>query len=203
MKTHNTQAIHPPQLARLPNSISLLRVLSIPVLLYLAFAGHASAFAALYVLALCSDLADGWLARRLGVVSPTGALLDSVADILLTLAVLCGIWLVHPAVYQADGRVIYTVVGAWLLAHCASLWRYGRLASFHTWLIRIGIGAFHLFALVLFVLGYQPSLLYLAGFLSLLGVVEHFVLLAALPQWTPDIPGGIFHLLRHRRSFPP
>jgi len=190
---------HLPQLAWLPNGISLLRVLCIPMLLYLAFAGRGAAFATVYVLALGSDLADGWLARRLGVVSPAGALLDSVADILLTLAVLWGIWLLHPEVYLADGWVIYVVVGAWLLAHCASLWRYGRLASFHTWLIRIGIAAFHLFAVALFIFGYQPWLLYLAGILSLLGVVEHFVLLAALPHWTPDIPGGIFHLFRQRK----
>jgi len=186
------------RLAYLPNSISLCRLLSTPVLVWLAVREHAEVFAAGLVLALASDVIDGWLARRLNLTSPAGALLDSTADIALTLAILLSIWFLHPDVYEADGRVIYTVCLAWLLAHSASLWRYGRLASFHTWLIRLGITVFNGFALVLFLFSYQPWLLYLAAALSILGVIEHFLLLALLRKWTPDVPGGLISVLRNR-----
>lgn len=184
----------------LPNAISLARLLSTPLLGWLAYSGRAGTFAAVLLLALASDLLDGWLARRLDASSNTGALLDSLADIALTLAILLGMAWLHAEVYQADGWVIYTVLVAWLIAHSASLLRYGRLASFHTWLIRIGIATFNLFAVVLFLFSYQPWLLYLAASLSLLGVVEHFLLLALVREWTPNIPGGLFTIWRDRWS---
>jgi CDP-diacylglycerol--glycerol-3-phosphate 3-phosphatidyltransferase len=184
----------------LPNAISLARLLCVPVLLILAFGGAPYWFASLLVLALASDLVDGWLARRWSVVSKYGALLDSVADISITLTILASAWILHPDVYQQDGWVIYSLLIAWLLAHSASMLRYGRLASFHTWLIRIGIATFNLFALILFTIGYYPWLLYLSASLSLLGVLEHFALLALLREWSPDIPGGLPEALRRRNA---
>lgn len=186
------------ELSRWPNAISMARLLSTPLLVWLAFEGKADAYAAVLLLALASDLLDGWLARRLNATSRAGALLDSVADIALTVAILLGMVFLHAEVYQYDGWVIYSVIAAWLLAHSASLIRYGRLASFHTWLIRIGILIFNLFAVILFLFSYQPWLLYLAAGLSLLGVIEHFLLLALLRDWTPDIPGGVFSVWRDR-----
>lgn len=186
------------RLAFLPNSLSLIRLISAPPLVWLAWRGHNGAFATCLVVALASDLLDGWLARRLQVTSPAGALLDSIGDMAVTLAILLSIWLLHPSVYESDGWVVYLVCTAWIAAHVASLWRYGRLASFHTWLVRIGIAAFNVFALVLFLFSFQPWLLYLAAVLSLLGVIEHFLLLALLREWTPDIPGGLIRVWRDR-----
>jgi len=185
-------------LALLPNAISLARLLSTPLLGWLAYSGRTKTFAAVLLLALASDLLDGWLARRLESSTNTGALLDSLADIALTLAILLGMVFLHPEVYRSDGWVICTVLVAWFIAHSASLLRYGRLASFHTWLIRIGIAVFNLFAVVLFLFSYQPWLLYFAASLSLLGVVEHFLLLKLVREWTPDIPGGVYSVWRDR-----
>lgn len=78
----------------LPNIISIARALAGPLgaflLLMSASAGQESAAiryglasAAIFVIAAISDWLDGWLARRLGVESPLGALLDPIADKLL------------------------------------------------------------------------------------------------------------------------
>ena len=63
----------------LPNAISLLRVAGSIGLLLCAVAGWL--FWALYVLCGISDMVDGWLARNIQAESKTGAVLDSVADI--------------------------------------------------------------------------------------------------------------------------
>ena len=72
-----------------PNVISLLRLLGIPLFLYLFLVAR-SDVAALVVLAVggTSDWVDGWAARRLGQVSRLGELLDPVADRLYILATL-------------------------------------------------------------------------------------------------------------------
>jgi len=186
--------------AWLPNALTVGRLLSVPVLGWLAYSGMHTAFAALLVPALASDVIDGWLARKLGAVSDSGAMLDSIADILLVLAMVYAIWPLHPDVYLEHGWVIITVVVVWVFGHAASMLRYGRLASFHTHLIRAGIFAFSIFALLLFLFGFVPWLLYLAAFICLLGAVEHFIMLALLSEWTPNLHGGIPQALRLHRA---
>ena len=185
-------------LSRLPNIISAFRLLAAPVLLAMA-AGHMhDAFAWLLVPALLSDMLDGWLARKLRCESSLGSLLDSLADTLLMVVIIISIWFLHPVVYQQHWPLIATVVVVWSTAHLLALLRYGRLASYHTRLLQTGIVLFALFALVLFTHGFVPWMLYLAGIFSLIGAIEHFALLVLLPEWTPNIRGGLLELLRKR-----
>ncbi len=65
---------------RLPNVISVLRIAGSISLLFCDVKGWP--FWSLYVLCGLSDILDGWLARRLHAESKTGAILDSVSDIL-------------------------------------------------------------------------------------------------------------------------
>lgn len=187
-------------LSRLPNLISSTRLLAAPVLLAMAVEQMHGIFAWLLVPALLSDMLDGWLARKLHCESRLGALLDSVADTLLMMVIIVSIWFLHPAVYQQHWPVIAVVVVVWSIAHLLALLRYGRLASFHTRLLQMGIVLFAMFALVLFTFGFVPWMLYLAGIISLLGAIEHFALLVLLPEWTPNIRGGLLEVLHKRRK---
>jgi len=170
------------------------------VLLALAYFQLHSQFSWLLVPALFSDFLDGWLARKLHIESEFGSMLDSIADMSLMVVIIISIWFLHPMVYQQHWQIIAAVVGFWSIAHLAALLRYGRPASFHTRLLQLGILLFGVFALVLFTYGFIPWMLYLAGIVSLLGGVEHFILLALLPEWTPNIRGGLLEVWRKRHS---
>ena len=79
-----------------PNAISIVRVLLVPVGLWLAesirsqrIAGELAPSAVLAVLLMVlgiSDLVDGWIARRYGITTRVGATLDAVADKLAQVA---------------------------------------------------------------------------------------------------------------------
>ena len=69
----------------LPNAISALRFLGAVSLLF--FRVESCAFWVIYFVCGLSDMADGYLARKLGCESKTGALLDSLAD--LTFVICC------------------------------------------------------------------------------------------------------------------
>jgi len=75
----------------LPNFLTLLRILLIPVLVvlfYLPWAWSGAACAAAFALAMLTDLLDGWLARKLEQETRFGAFLDPVADKLIVSAAL-------------------------------------------------------------------------------------------------------------------
>ena len=76
---------------QLPNIITLLRIAGSFGLLLCDVTGVA--FWLIYGLCGISDIADGWLARKLKCVTKTGALLDSMADICF---VACCAWKLLP-----------------------------------------------------------------------------------------------------------
>lgn len=74
-------------LKHVPNIITIFRVLAAPVIAILlwqpASTDLTSFILCLFILAAISDYFDGWLARKLQVVSPLGRMLDPIADKLL------------------------------------------------------------------------------------------------------------------------
>jgi CDP-diacylglycerol--glycerol-3-phosphate 3-phosphatidyltransferase len=75
----------------LPDQLTVARVAAVPVVVLLYawdFSNHAYWATVVFVVAMATDQADGWLARRRGTSSALGKLLDPVADKVLVLAAL-------------------------------------------------------------------------------------------------------------------
>src|SRR5689334_2814266 len=74
-----------------PNVISLIRLMGVPLFLYLLLGPHRDGLAvAVLAIGGTTDWVDGYVARRLGQVSRLGELLDPFADRLYILATLVG-----------------------------------------------------------------------------------------------------------------
>jgi CDP-diacylglycerol--glycerol-3-phosphate 3-phosphatidyltransferase len=76
-------------LFNLPNALTYLRVLLIPVVMWLIHVGTPQSCgiaAVLFTVAAITDFFDGYLARKLGLVSLTGKFLDPLADKLIVMA---------------------------------------------------------------------------------------------------------------------
>lgn len=120
-------------MANLPNLLSSLRFLLVPVLLTLAWHGQNQIFLTCFVMSLLTDLADGLLARRLGLATELGAKLDSWADFLTYLALpLCGWWLRSEIVRQ-ERLWLAAGIGCYLAATIIGFLKFRRLTSYHTW----------------------------------------------------------------------
>ncbi len=176
-------------LRSLPNVLSSLRLLAVPVLLALALARRETAFAWLLIAAMLTDIADGWIARRFRFETTRGAFLDSVADAALTITWIYGIWVFHRHVMTDHAVLCGTAAVLWLLEDAVALLRYGRLSSFHTYLSKIAANALGIFVGVLFVIGFHAWLFYLAIGVTILSAVEEIVLVAVLRQWRTDVRG--------------
>lgn len=88
----------------LPNILTLLRIVLIPVLVlvfYLPYKWTNFAAAAVFALASLTDWLDGWIARRYDQYSAFGAFLDPVADKLMVAVALLLTVQAHPTPWMA------------------------------------------------------------------------------------------------------
>jgi len=113
-------------LLNLPNLLTLLRIVLIPVFVvvfYLPWHWANLASAVLFTLAALTDLLDGYLARRLNQTSAFGAFLDPVADKLMVATALVllvtahpGLMLVIPALVIIGREITVSGLREWMAA---------------------------------------------------------------------------------------
>lgn len=97
----NPPAEHPKWLKRIPNQLTLLRIICIPFVVFFMIQANILQYgeettpqtsdliaAALFLLAAFTDFLDGWIARRFNVETVLGKLLDPLADKLLHVSAL-------------------------------------------------------------------------------------------------------------------
>jgi phosphatidylglycerophosphate synthase len=100
-------------LRNIPNAISLARLLATPVLLWMVLSHRQELFKWLLLACLLSDILDGWIARAFDVRSKRGTSLDSLADLLVALNMVLGLF-----VFQR---------GFWRSTTGRSCWSWGFL----------------------------------------------------------------------------
>lgn len=71
------------------NKITVLRMVLIPVWLFLAYQGYSAAALIVFILACLSDMADGYIARHYNQITNFGKFMDPLADKMLVLAAMC------------------------------------------------------------------------------------------------------------------
>ncbi|EKF73601.1 CDP-diacylglycerol--glycerol-3-phosphate 3-phosphatidyltransferase [Alcanivorax hongdengensis A-11-3] len=118
----------------LPNILTLIRVLAIPVLVlvyYVPFKGSHICAAGLFLAAGITDWLDGYLARRLNQTSPFGAFLDPVADklivgvaLVMLVQVHATAWLAVPAMVIVSREITVSALREWM----AELGKRARVA---------------------------------------------------------------------------
>ncbi|TRX76848.1 CDP-diacylglycerol--glycerol-3-phosphate 3-phosphatidyltransferase [Pseudomonas mangiferae] len=108
----------------IPNLLTILRVLLIPVfilLFYMPFPWSYWAASTIFALACATDWLDGYLARRLGQSTAFGAFLDPVADKLIVAVALvllveehANLWLTLPAVIIIGREIVVSALREWM-----------------------------------------------------------------------------------------
>ena len=113
----------------LPNILSSLRIVGAVALLLSDVSSIL--FGVLYIVCGISDIADGWLARKLKCVTRTGALLDSVADICF---VACCAWTILPILELPQWLWLWAgvIVAIKVVNQLSALVIYGRCCFPHT-----------------------------------------------------------------------
>src|SRR5258705_13410940 len=117
-------------MASLPNLLSCLRIVLVPVLLALAWGDHPETFLVCFILSLLTDATDGLLALRFNQATDLGARLDSWGDLLTCLALpLCGWWL-RPEVVRQEALWLGVGIASYLAAALPGALKFSRLTSY-------------------------------------------------------------------------
>lgn len=114
-----------------PNVISMLRIiLSLGMIIFLKQLG--AAFWILYFICGISDLADGWIARRYGVTSRAGEVLDSIGDVMMIGAT--GYMVLKSVMIPGWLWIcLFMIAGIRMLSLLTGYVRYGTWATIHTY----------------------------------------------------------------------
>ena len=131
---------------RLPNLISLARLLAGPAVAWLLYAGYYREALLLLLLAGVSDWLDGYAARKLGMTNPLGVVLDPLADKVLMVAVFVSLgvlrlipWWLFISVIVRD---LVIVTGAMLLRRLRNRQEFlpsvlGKVSTFYQILLAL------------------------------------------------------------------
>ncbi len=168
-------------LTSLPNLLTLMRIMLIPVfvcIFYLPFAGAHAVAAIIFALASFTDWLDGYFARKLKQISLFGAFLDPVADKLLvasTLLLLVGEkdihYIVFPAIVIVGREIVISALREWMA-------EMGNRASVAVSYIGKVKTAMQMIALILLIM-YPP----MASWLGAIGFILLYVA-AILTIWS-------------------
>jgi cardiolipin synthase len=121
----------------LPNILSSLRVILLPILYVFALIGMRLEFLVAYIIIGSTDALDGFLARLLNQVTKLGKFLDTVADILFYFSTLFFITYFYPDRIIPNTWLIIVFMIIYLGAFIVSIVKTGKPMQIHTTHLRI------------------------------------------------------------------
>lgn len=180
----------------IPNILSLFRIIAAPFLLLTGWFGMPTLFYILFGLMLLSDALDGIIARMLDQTSELGARLDSYGDILTYLSTPLAVWWLWPDIVKEELYYIIAAIVIYILPAIFSLLKFGKLASYHTWITKIS--AVLMSAGVVVLLGFDNNLLFHSAiYFLVIEMIENIVITMILPKQKSNID-SIWHAWKER-----
>ena len=181
----------------IPNLLSLFRIIAAPFLLLSGWLEMPTLFFILFGLMLFSDVLDGFIARMLDQTSELGARLDSYGDILTYLSTPLAAWWLWPNMIKEELYYIIAAIIIYILPALFSLIKFGKLASYHTWITKVS--AILMSAGVVLLLGFEkPLLFHIAIYFLVLEMVENIAITIILPKQKSNIH-SLWHALKEKK----
>lgn len=191
-----------PWLRALPNLLSGLRVLLVPALWSFALADRPVWVGVGLLLAGATDMADGWLARRLDAVSARGAQLDSLGDNLLALSGAAWLLILRPDVAAEFVAPLLVWIALYLTFLSVGWSKFRRFGNLHLWSAKLAAVFQYAFLVHCMLFDGVPVGLFQATFaISLVSLVEGLAY-QLLARQVDESTGSVLLALRARAARP-
>lgn len=183
----------------LPNLISSIRILMAPVLLFLAINQQAMLFIAVLLFTELTDVLDGYLARRMNLVSELGAQLDSWGDFFVYSTMAISAWLLWPDIIFREKIYVIIIVCSFTLPVLIGLIKFKKLTSYHTLSVKFAV-AITIVSYILLFTGLAAWPFKLAALCCLYAGIEQILItLMSHQAKTVDIK-SIWHVLNANKK---
>lgn len=177
---------------------SFYRIFAAPFLILLIWSDSRYFFAVLLLLSYSTDAIDGFLARKLKIVSARGAQLDSLGD-QITLGIgLIGLFYFESEFIKTNLNLIIIAFIPYILQMFIAYLKYGKATAFHTYLAKLSAVIQSLFILYSLFFSPQYCLFYMMIVIGLLETFEEITLILLHKHWTSDVK-GLFWLHKDKR----
>lgn len=165
------------ELMKLPNLFTLFRLLSVPVLWVLAIKDYPVAFAIGFILAQMTDAIDGFLARRLDMVSEFGSKFDSLADLILSISVFAWLVILEPEFFQDNAVIFLVAIFIAFVNILVGLVKFKQLGNLHLYSSKAaGFLAFIFLSHTFLFDGYNQPMFYIVVSVYILSLLEGLII---------------------------
>jgi CDP-diacylglycerol--glycerol-3-phosphate 3-phosphatidyltransferase len=176
----------------IPFYVTISRLVFLPLLFWLMFAGHLWWFLGAYIVVGFTDWLDGYLARKLNQVTPGGHLLDTVADLPFYISSAYFLNYLFPVVIANNllaVRAFFTILGFVILV---SFLKFRSLHLLHTTLLRLNGVLVYLVVIASFFFD-TTWFVRIILWLYFVALAEELAIFFIYGQVNPDTP-SIFHI---------
>lgn len=174
------------------NTLTFSRMMLCPLILGLMFLGN-PAFKWLILIAFITDALDGFLARRLNVVTKLGSQMDSIADDILFSVCAFSVYWMHVQVITDNLDIIFTVIA---LHGIKIIWLYAKhkkfISGMHTYLTKAAAFLQALFFIDCMFWGPDTIILWTALITTCIAITEEILIISACKQLKQDMKGIFF-----------
>jgi phosphatidylglycerophosphate synthase len=175
---------------RIINLVTLYRIVTFPILVFLIVTHHYNIFRWLLLASFFTDAIDGYLARKYKATSILGAKLDSIGDDLTILAAMIGLFVTRFEFIEKELEFILILFGLFFIQLTLSLTKYKKMSSFHTYLAKTAAVVTAVFLLSVFFLDEIIYPLFYASFIvTAIELIEETIIIFFLPTWKTNVKG--------------
>ncbi|MDZ7613454.1 MAG: CDP-alcohol phosphatidyltransferase family protein [Flavobacteriaceae bacterium] len=181
---------------------SFYRIIAAPFLLILIWLDHRLLFTWFLLISYCTDMIDGYLARKFKISSIRGSQLDSVGDQLTFGVGLIGVWVFERDFVIENSFWILLGLSLYVLQMVIAFLKYGKTTSFHTYLAKLSAilqGAF-----IIWILFFGDAsdpvfwLFYIMIFFGVIETIEEIALIFLYDDWVAGVK-GIYWAINDKR----
>ncbi len=173
-------------IVKLPNLVSLLRIAIAPLLFVFAFLGLEYWFLGALLFSGFTDVADGFIARRLELITSLGSHLDSIGDFTIYGTMAICAWILWPETTRQELPYYALILFSFLTPALVGLIKFGRFTGYHTWSVKLAVFV-TFFGYVALYSGIATWPFVLASLLCLYAGIEEILITIVLPEEKTDV----------------
>lgn len=177
---------------------SFYRIVAVPFLLSLVWFGERELFTWFLLISYCTDMIDGFLARKLKITSARGSQLDSYGDQITLVVALIGLLVFEYNFIKENQLLIIIVFVPYIIQMLIAFKKYGKATAFHTYLAKLSAMTQGVFILWLLFFGPVYWLFYVMIAIGLLETLEEITLIFMYDEWVDGVK-GIYWAFRDKR----